>query len=236
MKKDKTLTLDLPYYTREFFPSGYEIISKKEVDTKNNLWGKIKENTFVETGTFYGHGVTAALKNGCSDIHSIEINPHFFNQSCIRLMVLALYNRNICEYEIYNEKNFFSIVFGGSTRVSLYHGDTVNVLPTVLARITDPVFFWLDAHWSGEPTFIEGVLEEDSSPEVKCPILQELSIIEKHPIKKHTIAIDDYNQVCEAAGSFENIKKGISKINDRYLIRTKDKSSSDDKIIVASIN
>jgi len=236
MKKGKSSTINLPYDTREFFPPEYEIVSKRDILIRNNLWGEIKEKTFVETGTFFGHGVTAAIWNGCTDIHSIEINPYYFTQACFRLMALAMYNRDRATSEIYNEESFFSVVFGGGLRVSLYRGDTVDILPVVLSRVSEPAFLWLDAHWSGDATLIEGVLDENSPPEVKCPIIKELSIIKKHAIKNHTIAIDDYRQVCESAGSFDNIKKEILKINSEYSVRTKDKPSDDDKIIIAETN
>ena len=221
---------------QDLFPSQTEIVSEEEWRKKDELWDPIKERTFIETGTFYGHGVMAALLRGCSRIHSIEINPEFFTATRNRVMYLAMLNKDFVDFEIYSDLNFFSIVFGKSVQVNLYLGDTIEVLPLILKKIDEPAFFWLDAHWSGDETKIEGVLSEESSAEIKCPIAKELSIIKEHSIKNHTIAIDDYNTVCQTVGSFENLKKEILKINSDYTIKTKDKPSMDDKIIIAGTN
>jgi len=236
LTKTEEKRLVMPMGVQDLFAPQMEIVSEEEWRKKDELWDPIKEKIFIETGTFYGHGVMAALLRGCADIHSIEINPTFFMATRNRMMCLAILNKDLVDFEINSDLNFFSIVFGKKTRVNLYLGDTIEILPLILKEIDEPAFFWLDAHWSGDETKVEGVLDEESSPEIKCPIAKELSIIKEHSIKNHTIAIDDYNTVCQTVGSFENIKKEILKINSEYTIKTKDKPSMDDKIIIAGTN
>jgi hypothetical protein len=68
--------------------------------------------------------------------------------------------------------------------VLLMLGDSQHVLPDALHGIDSEVTFWLDAHWS------QG--ECDLGPSVdKCPILHDIAAIGEHPIKTHTILIDD---------------------------------------------
>jgi len=67
-------------------------------------------------------------------------------------------------------------------RVVLILGDSSVELPKLLAKIKQRCTFWLDAHFTGE-VLPEGV--------VNCPALKELEAIKQHPIKNHTIMIDD---------------------------------------------
>ena len=78
--------------------------------------------TLVETGTYFGDTV-AALKDMCSQIVSIEIDP------------------DLHEYAKWR--------FRSSPNVRLVLGDCAAELPSVLATIRGPAAFWLDGHWSG---------------------------------------------------------------------------------------
>lgn len=198
---------------------------------KKRFWGQLETPTFIETGTHYGNGVVAALSQGCTDIHSVEINDNFFKGAICRLLLIAASNSGVmgqagfegCEsFEIYRKKDFFQIIFGGNTSVSLYRGDTTEKLPEILEKIEDKVTFWLDAHWSGEDTHIDGVLTNNSPNQVKVPIIKELEIIKQHSIQDHIIMIDDMEQVF---GSLEGgqleLFQMIEEINPNYQIVTK---------------
>ena len=106
--------------------------------------------------------------------------------------------------------------------MSLYRGDTTEKLPEILEKIEDKVTFWLDAHWSGEDTHIDGVLTNNSPNQVKVPIIKELEIIKQHSIQDHIIMIDDMEQVF---GSLEGgqleLFQMIEEINPNYQIVTK---------------
>jgi hypothetical protein len=65
--------------------------------------------------------------------------------------------------------------FGGSPHIHLFHGDSGEVLPRIIADIREPALFWLDAHWGAE----------------SAPIRQELASIYRHPVQNHVMLIDD---------------------------------------------
>jgi hypothetical protein len=67
-------------------------------------------------------------------------------------------------------------------KVRLYQGDSARELPKVLSELGEPVLFWLDAHDSGQDT-----ARTDSD----TPVVQELQMIARHPVRHHVILIDD---------------------------------------------
>jgi hypothetical protein len=77
---------------------------------------------------------------------------------------------------------FKNEVAAGTVRI--VQGDTKLVMTEVLKEINSPATFWLDAHWDG------GVKGMDM-----CPLYSELMAIKEHPIKTHTILIDDMRLV-----------------------------------------
>jgi len=86
---------------------------------------KYVKNGFVETGTYLGDGVTAALTAGFKWVKSIELSPILSKQA--------------------REK------FRGQP-VTIYEGDSAVVLGDAVADVKEPVVFWLDAHFSGGNT------------------------------------------------------------------------------------
>ena len=99
--------------------------------------------------------------------------------------------------------------FAGDDRVTICHGDTLTWLPKILADVDEPVTLWLDAHASGP------LLGGD----VPYPIINELLILAQHPIKDHTILIDDLRLVeTEWRMQKQMIIGAIRQISDRYMI------------------
>lgn len=83
-------------------------------------------------------------------------------------------------------KSFYDIClkrFLGRPEVALFYGDSVELLWKVIEPIWGPATFWLDGHWDLDPAETRGVLD--------FPLIKELEIIAQHPIKTHTIIIDD---------------------------------------------
>lgn len=73
--------------------------------------------------------------------------------------------------------------FRGKTNVHLALKDSSYQLWDVIQIIQEPIVFWLDAH-NGFP--------DPNAKDVKnTPLLEELDQIKRHPIKTHTILIDD---------------------------------------------
>lgn len=96
--------------------------------------------------------------------------------------------------------------------IKLYKGDSEDLLPNIIQDINEPITFWLDGHYSaGETAFGKH----------ESPLIQELDIIKNHPIKNHTIIIDDLR--CWSIKSrygFDNeeILTIIKEINKEYVI------------------
>lgn len=109
----------------------------------------------VETGTFYGD-TSLTLRNNFKRIVSIELDR-------------ALYERAKERLKPYRQ-------------ITVLQGDSGKVITGVMGEISEPVLFWLDAHYSGGIT---------ARGEVDSPIFDELDVILTHSIKNHVILIDD---------------------------------------------
>jgi hypothetical protein len=103
--------------------------------------------------------------------------------------------------------------------VTVLQGDTTRELSLVLETISEPSTFWLDAHPCGA-----------------SPILLELAALREHPIKTHTILIDDRRLMHGpwVGVTEEAVKFAIWSINPNYEITLADGYVSND-IIVAQV-
>jgi hypothetical protein len=77
-----------------------------------------------------------------------------------------------------NQQQYADLIKLGS--LEIIEGDTSIIFPELIKRLEGRATFWLDAHWDGGPLGT-----------VKCPLPMELEAIHQHPIKNHTIMIDD---------------------------------------------
>ncbi len=68
------------------------------------------------------------------------------------------------------------------SNVKLIQGDSAALLPDLLAGLSEPAGFWLDAHFSGGET---------ARGDVDTPVVSELRAILGHPMRRHVILIDD---------------------------------------------
>ena len=126
------------------------------------LFQKYMNRVLIETGSFLGDGIQAALDAGFKEVYSLELDPTLFNHCVDR--------------------------FAGQNNVHLIPGDSVLVMDNLLSKINEPVTFWLDGHNSG--TDMEtGIITTFGIYE--RPVMQELIAIQKHYIKTHTLMIDD---------------------------------------------
>lgn len=139
---------------------------------------------FIETGTFGGLGIDAALACGFEEVRTIDIDKSN-----------TIYTRE-------NHSQYNNITY--------YIGDSGKLLGEMIQDIDEPVTFWLDAHnYPGE----EG--------KQNCPLMEELEFIKNHPVKTHTILIDDMS--CAGTIHFDYItkdmiKEKIKEINPDYTI------------------
>lgn len=110
--------------------------------------------------------------------------------------------------------------FKNRPEVHMILGDSGRILKTLISIIDEPVTFWLDGHDGAEST----------------PIMQELKAIEEHPIKTHTIIVDDLRdwKIPVNGVSPQMIQDALMKINSEYRIIIEDGYKKKD-IMVATI-
>lgn len=115
---------------------------------------KFRITTFVETGTHKGR--TAEWASGHFEkVFTIEGSDVWFQRTQPRLAPLG--------------------------NVSMLFGQSAEVLPPLVAQLTGPALFWLDAHWSGRQT---------AGADQQCPLLGEIAAINQSPLD-HFVLIDD---------------------------------------------
>jgi hypothetical protein len=86
------------------------------------LFARYPNDWFIETGTFRGRGVRAALEAGFRNVVSIELSEQLYADAV----------RN----------------FADQPNVRIVHGDSGKVMAGVIAGIDAPITFWLDGHYS----------------------------------------------------------------------------------------
>ena len=118
------------------------------------------------------------------------------------------------------------LLFSDKPQVRLHLGDSSVCLWDVISPIDVPITFWLDGH-------IETGVPYGKKP---IPILDELEAIGRHPIKTHTILVDD-RRVMGTDVWFgiteEQVIEGIIKINKNYKISYEDSCNAPNDILVA---
>lgn len=111
---------------------------------------------FVETGTHHGDTLAEIALDRKIRAISIELADDLFNAAAHRF------------------KNY--------QNVELLHGDSGQLMPSVIAELDGPALFWLDGHYSGEST---------AKSTLETPVSAELSAIFESKIVGHVILIDD---------------------------------------------
>lgn len=109
----------------------------------------------VETGTFLGSMIQATQAD-FDRIVSIELDPWLSARA---------------------QRKFRS-----AGHISVLQGDSASRLASVLAVVSQPCLFWLDAHYSGGIT---------ARGPVDTPIVDELGQILRHPLAGHVVLVDD---------------------------------------------
>lgn len=169
-----------------------------------DVFKKFPNKVFVETGTYVGQGVQLALDtNGFEQIISVELSQYYYEFS----------------------KNRFKHKQG----IFIVKGDSSKILSNIIEKISTPITFWLDGHYSGGDT-VKG--------SKNSPILEELDQIKNHPIKNHVILIDDVRDFGTYSFDYvtkEEIEKKIREINPSYIITYMDCPAAKNDILVAYV-
>jgi hypothetical protein len=79
---------------------------------------------FVETGTYHGH-TTFSIEPYFSQVHTVEINPEFYNS------VKSRYYGN---------------------KINFYLGDSSTEISNIISILDSPTILFLDGHWSAGNT------------------------------------------------------------------------------------
>lgn len=120
------------------------------------------------------------------------------------------------------------LIFENQPNVHLFLGNSTTGLKKILSKVKKRATFWLDAHFCGQNSAIG---------DTHSPILEELQAISTHPIKDHTILIDDVRLFGQPEFDFISLEEVISalrKINPNYQIFFEDGFIKND-VLVAKI-
>ena len=112
-------------------------------------------HTLIETGTYTG-AMVFAMRDDFDKIYTVELDENLFKAA---------------------QKGFSKFA-----HVEPVQGDSGEVLPQIMAGVSEPCLFWLDGHYSGEGT---------AKGRFDTPIVRELHCILSHPVAGHVILIDD---------------------------------------------
>ncbi len=145
-------------------------------------------HTLIETGTWQGATVEA-MRDQFEQIYTIELDQELWEQATVR--------------------------FSQYSHVHTVHGDSGEVLASILPKISARCLFWLDGHFSGSDT---------AHGKSNTPIVKELAAIQAHHIKDHVILVDDvrcYNGT-DGYPTLESIFSMLRGINPDYTIKVAD--------------
>jgi hypothetical protein len=110
----------------------------------------------IESGTYQGEMIDA-MNTLFNELHTIELSSEYFNKAQIK--------------------------FKNNPKITVYNGDSGNLLPEILKKIQLPILFWLDGHYSGDQT---------AKADVDTPIIKEIDAISSYKHRdKSVIIIDD---------------------------------------------
>ncbi len=142
----------------------------------------------IETGTFRGDMV-AAQKNVFRKIYSVEIDRALAEKAQRR--------------------------FANQEHITIYHGNSAEVLPDILKQVDGVSLFWLDAHYSGGIT---------GKTYTNTPIMHELEIIFEQCSYDKIFLIDDARHFVGKNGypTIEELKDYILSRLPDYIFEVKD--------------
>ena len=132
------------------------------------------------------------------------------------------------DYNLYNRNKG---TFRAYPNVHIWYGDSSIDLWNIIKDLNQPITFWLDGHCC--PPRTDGGKN--------TPLMEELDQIKRHPIKTHTILIDDMHCCGTILFDFltkDQIAEKIREINQEYTISFVDGGDAGeykDNIMVARI-
>lgn len=157
-------------------------------DIIRSYQNKYNYSVLIETGTYKGDMVYSQ-KRSFKKIISIELGMELYENAKKR--------------------------FEKDNSITIYQGDSGDILPKILKRIHEPAIFWLDGHYSG------GITARGNKI---CPIFEEIDAIFGGKNYNHILLIDDARDF-NGFGDYPTVEKLtnyiLSKNND-YKVEVKD--------------
>lgn len=193
--------------------------------TLNNILSHLKQTPnwgnkiycLVETGTYLGDSVAAALKEpAIGPIYSIELQERYYNASELRFLserqVKILYG---------NSHSWISSIMTNRHKIYANPPKETNFI------------FWLDAHidW--------GNYQENLTPKVNwCPLMDELTVIKEYYRPGDIIAIDDLRIIRKQDGwgsevVYQQLIDMVASINPRFNTILLDSNDAKEDILLA---
>ena len=162
-----------------------------------NLFKEFPNRVFVESGSYRGDGIQLAIDAGFKDIYSIDIDET---------------NTKYC-MDRFGMRGSNSMGFTEGHLIVVATKDSARDLQSIIETESEPITFWLDAHAQH--------LEDEPEFPNPYPLLKELEQIGRHPIKRHTIMIDDILHLTHpdiTGWTRETIEEALLKINPDYRL------------------
>jgi hypothetical protein len=161
-----------------------------KLEGKHPLLEDYVTDVFVETGTYYGDGVIAALAAGFPKVITIEIIDTIFKDAQAKFE------------EILTEEE--------RSRLSMRLGSSLEMLPAVvdmLNKTGKQATFWLDAHVQGR-----------KQPDDRHPLAREVNLLGRLERKDHIIMMDDLRRWRSWGVRHAHIGAALQRINPDYAI------------------
>jgi len=173
---------------------------------------------FVETGFHRGDGTAIAFDAGFSCIYSCDVSQFAYGWCSHRFR----YHTDIIHLLLQDSREFLK------ARIGIPSPEPGKFITDLGQKTT----FWLDSHWCGGNGEVGGI---DGGSEDDHPLLEELAIIGEHPLKNHTLLIDDV-RMFDTPGwpSMREVRRVIRKINPAYEIELRDGLEFPSDILVAT--
>lgn len=156
-----------------------------------NLLTKYPNRIGIDVGSYRGDSIQAFLDAGFEEVRSIDISIDQYLFCCDR-------------FNLYDKHEPLQ------KRIKLYEGDSSKMLWEMIRDIQEPMTVFLDAHWQ--------FFENEDPGANPFPLLKELEQIGRHPIRTHTLIVDDWHIFYrDRVGYSKNdVKNAILHINPAY--------------------
>jgi hypothetical protein len=161
---------------------------------------KGNKNVFIETGTWYGDGITQAIMAGFDVIYTCYVDDQLVERA----------------------KN----VFAERPGLFILNKKSYIALDEIMSDLQEESLIFLDAHIMPLDMYDESLGFDQRQTELndgslECPLIKEIETISKSNIKTHTVLIDDFQ--CFGTWmfnglEFETVKEMMLKINPEYKV------------------